>query len=245
MSFAFFDLDHTLLPFDTQTLFCNFVLKRERRRTFRHVFFIPIAVLRACKLVRTVTAKRAFMNYLAGMKRDTLSVYAKEFAERCVLPHVYPELLAIIAEHRKTGRVLILNTASPDFYAREIARVLGFDHYIATRLKVPATLPWMPRVIGENNKREAKIAAMRAAIPEVALASDESLRDSWSYSDSVADLPLLEIAGNAVLVHPNAALAAIGKMRGWPVLMPTRPYKNKFGDMLCALRQVLGLYSLK
>ena len=46
-SFAFFDLDHTLLPFDTQALFCNFVLKRERGRTLKHLLFFPVALGRA------------------------------------------------------------------------------------------------------------------------------------------------------------------------------------------------------
>ncbi len=242
MSFAFFDLDHTLLPFDTQALFCNFVLKRERWRTVMHLSFVPVAVLKALRLVSTVTAKRAFMNYLAGMKRETLSAYAKEFAEQSVKPSAYPELLAIIEEHRQAGRTLVLNTASPDFYAEEIARVLGFDHCVATRVEVPLVMPLMARVIGVNNKHEAKIAAMKAAIPAVAAASEATLRDSWSYSDSAADLPLLEFAGHAVLVHPNASLAAIGKARGWQIITPKRPYANKLGDMLCVLRQILGLW---
>ncbi len=241
-AFAFFDLDHTLLPFDTQALFCDFVLKRERWRTVMHLSFAPVAVLKALRLVSTVTAKRAFMNYLAGLKRETLQAYAKEFAEQTVKPAVYPELVAIIDEHRRAGRILILNTASPDFYAHDIARVLGFDHCIATKVEVRATMPLMPRVIGENNKHEAKIARMKAEIPAVASASDAELRESWSYSDSAADLPLLEFAGNAVLVHPNASLAAIGNTRGWQIITPKRPYANKLGDMLCVVRQIFGLW---
>jgi HAD superfamily hydrolase (TIGR01490 family) len=242
MSFAFFDLDHTLLPFDTQALFCDFVLKRERWRTVRHLKFLPIALLKACRLVSTVTTKRAFLGYLAGMKRETLEAYAKEFAEQCVKPWVYPELLAIIEEHRKAGRVLVLNTASPDFYAHEIARVLGFDHCIATRVELPDRMPSWPLVIGENNKHEAKIAAMKRDLPTVANASAEDLSDSWSYSDSAADLPLLEFAGHAVLVHPNASLTAIGKARGWSILHPVRPYSGQLGDMTAVLKQMFGLY---
>ncbi len=244
-SFAFFDLDHTLLPFDTQVLFCNFILRRERWRTLLHLTFAPVALLKACRIARTVTAKRAFLNYLAGTKREALLARAKEFADHIVKPALYPELLAVIEEHRQAGRVLVLNTASPDFYAREIARVLAFDHCIATRIDLPETVPLMPRLIGENNKRGVKILRMKAEIPAVAAASADVLRDSWSYSDSAADLPLLEFAGNAVLVHPDAALEAIGQQRGWQVLRPERPYKNKAGDLCCAVRQALGLWSLK
>jgi HAD superfamily hydrolase (TIGR01490 family) len=241
-SFAFFDLDHTLLPFDTQVLFCNSVLHRERWRTLLHLTFAPVALLKACRIARTVTAKRAFLNYLAGTKRETLLARAKEFAEQIVQPALYPELVAIIEQHRQAGRILVLNTASPDFYAQEIARVLGFDHCVATRIELPDTMPLMPRVLGDNNKREVKIARMKAEIPEVAGADAEVLRDSWSYSDSAADLPLLEFAGNAVLIHPDAALEATGRERGWQVLRPARPYASKAGDMLCAMRQALGLW---
>ena len=242
MSFAFFDLDHTLLPFDTQALFCDFVLKRERWRTLRHLLFVPVALGKACKLVSTVTAKRAFLGYLAGMKRETLAAYAAEFAEKCVKPWVYPELMAIVEGHRKAGRVLVLNTASPDFYARDIARVLGFDHCVATRVDIGDTVASRPKVIGENNKREAKIVAMKLEITDVANATEADLKDSWSYSDSSADLPLLEFAGHGVLVHPNASLAAIGKQRGWEIMLPKRPYGSKIGDMLAVVTQMLGLY---
>ncbi|TLD72628.1 HAD-IB family hydrolase [Phragmitibacter flavus] len=241
-SFAFFDLDHTLLPFDTQTLFANFVQRRERWRSVYLLGFVPVALLRAVKVVPTVTAKRAFMGYLWGMKRETMQAMAREFAETEVKRWIYPELLKIIEEHRAAGRTLILNSASPDFYPHEIARVLGFDHCIATRIEAHPVLPFMPQVIGTNNKREAKISAMKRDIPVVANATAEELADSWAYSDSSADLPLLEFAGNAVLVHPSASLEAIGKERGWPVLRPERPYGGKFGDMFAAGRQVLGIY---
>ena len=244
-SFAFFDLDHTLLPFDTQTLFCNFVLRRERWRTLRHLTFVPFALARALRLVPTVTAKRAFLNYLAGMRRERLEAYARDFAEHEVLPWVYPEVRHLLEEHRRHGRILVLNTASPVFYAKEIARVLGFHHCIATQVETPEVMPYLPPVHGPNNKREAKIAAMKQAIPAVAEADAATLADSWSYSDSSADLPLLEFAGHGVLVHPSAKLATIGQERGWQVLLPPRPYSSKVGDMFAALRQIFGLYPCK
>src|SRR4029079_10890231 len=112
-SFAFFDLDHTLLPFDTQVLFCNFVLRRDRWRTLLHLTFGPVALLKAFRLARTVTAKRAFLNYLAGMSREGLAARATEFAERIVKPAVYPALLEEMAQQRSAGRILVLNSASP------------------------------------------------------------------------------------------------------------------------------------
>ncbi|MFZ4764110.1 MAG: HAD family hydrolase [Roseimicrobium sp.] len=241
-SFAFFDLDHTLLPFDTQALFANFVQRREPWRRAYVFAFAPVAALRASGVVRTVTVKRAFMSYLWGMKRDRLEQLAREFAQTEVLHWAYPELRAAMAEHRAAGRTLVLNTASPDFYAREIALALGFDHCIATQIDTPSAMPFWPRVRGVNNKRGAKLDAMRRNLPAVASATAQQLRDSWSYSDSKADLPLLEFVGHAVLVHPDAALAALGKERGWGLMLPARPYASKLGDLGCSVRQALGCW---
>lgn len=242
-SFAFFDLDHTLLPFDTQALFANHMLQQDRGRTAYLIRFAPIALLRAAKVLPTVTAKRAFMGYMKGLSSAVLTDQARVFAQQVVRPWAYPELMAEVARHRAAGRTLILNTASPDVYAHEIAKALGFDHCIATQVQPSERMPALPVVLGSNNKREAKIVAMKKAVPAVAAATPEELQDSWAYSDSAADLPLLELAGHGVLVHPNAELEAIGVSRGWPVLRPKRPYENKAGDVMCSALQALGLYN--
>lgn len=241
-SFAFFDLDHTLLPFDTQTLFANFVLKKERWRTAYLLAFAPFALLKAAKVVTTVTAKRAFMSYVWGMKREQLQAEAREFAETEVKRWVYPEVWDIIEGHRQAGRTLILNTASPDLYPHEIARVLGFHHCIATEVQQYPVMPFLPKIArNTNNKRAEKIVNMKRLVPAVANATPEELKDSWAYSDSKADLPLLELAGNAVLIHPNEELEELGKERGWTVLRPVRPYANHTGAILSSALQAFGL----
>ena len=109
-----------------------------------------------------------------------------------------------------------------------------------TKVVIPDRLPLVPQIIGPNNKHGEKITAMRAA---GLLAEDVSvLPGSWSYSDSSADLPLLELAGEAVMIHPGAKLAAIGRERGWRTMTPPRPYSGKWGGRLAAGLQVLGLY---
>ncbi len=238
--FAFFDLDHTLLPHDTQALFCNFVLKRERWRTLLHLVFLPIAMMRAVKLVPLELAKRAFNAYLWRMPEARLMKLAREFAASEVKPRAYPELLAEMERHRNDGRRLVLNTASPAFYSDAISAVFGFDHWVATPLIVQDPMPLIPRLDGENNKHERKIENMRRLVPGIADISAEQRADSWAYSDSAADIPLLEFAAHRVLVHPGGPLAA--RFPDAIVLSPRRPYAGKTGDMLSLCRQALGLY---
>lgn len=242
MRYAFFDLDHTLLPFDTQTLFCNFVLKRHPWRVFLHILFLPFAIGRAFGIVSTARAKRAFMSYLWGMPWEALQKLAHDFAYECVHSWIYPELQAEILRHKHQNRALVLNTASPDFYAKEIAAMLEFDYCVATRFKQADILPLGPELVGSNNKRDEKIAAMREQVPGVSLLTDEQRYHCWAYSDSVADIPLLEFGGNRVLVHPTAALRAHFPQRDVTILHPSRPYWGRLGSVFGALMQILGLY---
>ena len=243
--YAFFDLDHTLLPHDTQALFCNFVLKRERRRTLLHLLFLPFALLRAVRVVSTVRAKRAFCGYLWGMSRKRLDTLARLFAEQSVIPWSYPELMDEIDRHRTEGRVLVLNTASPDFYAKAVAEAFGFDHCFATMTVLGDPLHLHPQ-IGENNKREAKIATMLHRLPELGKLSEEDRNDTcWAYSDSTADLPLLRFGGSGVVIHPSPTLATIAIRNEWSFLHPKRPYSGKVGNWLAMLRQFLGLYPVQ
>ncbi len=238
--FAFFDLDHTLIPFDTQALFCNHVLRREGWRRIWLLWYLPAVPLALLRLLSLRTMKRLFLGYLVGMKEGQLKAHVRDFLENVLPEVVYPELLAEIERHRVEGRVLVLNSASPDFYVRGIAAKLGFDHSFGTVVPVPERFSVLPEITGPNNKHEAKIAAMRAAglLPEVQAVQ----ADSWSYSDSPADLPLLELAGHAVMIHPGARLAAIGAERGWRTMTPRRPYGGKWAGRFAMLLQVLGLY---
>ena len=240
--YAFFDLDHTLLPHDTQALFCNYVLQQERWRTLLHLLFLPFAVLRALGMISTLRAKRAFMGYLWRMPLRKLQRYATEFAQHSVLPWTYAEVLSEVERHRNEGRILVLNTASPEFCARDIAEILGFDYCVATKTRLTDPMALHP-VIAENNKREEKIEAMLAEVPGVAeLTADERNDYCYAYSDSAADLPLLEFGGNAVLIHPSPHLATLGIRREWSLMHPRRPYGSRLGNLLAIARQVLGLY---
>lgn len=155
-------------------------------------------------------------------------------------PLCYPEILAEVEKHRAAGRTLVLNTASPEFYATAIARVLGFDHCFGTRIvfqRDPA--PLIPRMEGKNNKQHEKLIRMRHLFP-----ADCSfpLAGTWAYSDSKADLPMLRWVEHPVVVNPDPFLAKIAAEEEWPVLRPPRPQKSRGQFGRDCLRQALGLW---
>jgi len=242
-SFAFFDLDHTLLPFDTQALFFNFVLRREGWRRLWLLWFLPCAPLAALKILSLRTMKRLFLGYLVGMKREVLEAHVEAFLESDFSAALYPSVVAEVNRHREEGRILILNSASPDFYLHGIARRLGFDHVVGTLVVIPDRMPLLPVIEGPNNKHGEKILAMRKS----GLIPDEPpvFADSWAYSDSSADLPLLELAEHAVMIHPGEKLASIGNEQGWRTMTPARPYGGRWSGRLATCLQILGLYQVQ
>ncbi|NLT69637.1 MAG: HAD-IB family phosphatase [Verrucomicrobiaceae bacterium] len=241
--YALFDLDKTLLPHDTQALFCNYVLRREGWRRIYLLWFLPCLPLAAVRLLSLRTMKRLFFSCLVGMKRETLEGYVVDFLESDFAAALYPAVVAEVERNRAEGRVLILNSASPEFYLRGIGEKLGFDHVIGTALEVPVTMPFLPVITGPNNKHGAKVTAMteRGLIPD----GGTMLANSWAYSDSSADLPMLELVENAVMIHPGAKLAAAGARHGWRTMTPARPYSGKWSGFLAASAQACGLYRVR
>ena len=240
MTFALFDLDQTLLPYDTQALFCNFVLRRHGWRRGYLGLFTAAAPLRGLHIIGAAGMKRAFLSFLWRMPRAHLTELAHEFAESIVPPLLYPEIVAEVEKHRSAGRTLILSTASPEFYATAIARVLRFDHVFGTRIVFQSDpLPLIPRMEGENNKHAEKLKRMRHLMEsELTL----PLPGSYAYSDSKADLPMLRYVEHPVVVHPDPVLESIAVQQEWPILRPVRPNKSRgqfFRD--CAL-QAMGCW---
>ena len=240
MSCALFDLDQTLLPYDTQALFCNYVLRREGWRRGYLAVFMPAVPFRALRILSTRQLKRVFLSYLWRMPRARLTALAHAFAEECVPPLLYPEIMAEVERHRAAGRTLILNTASPDIYAAAIGRVLKFDHTIATRVRFTSDpLPLIPQIEGPNNKNDAKLKAMRHLLPtELSL----PLPGAWAYSDSKADLPMLRFVEHPVVVNPDPFLEKVAEEEHWPVLRPPRPQRNRRAFALDCALQSLGLW---
>ncbi len=256
--YALFDLDYTLIPQDTLLLFCNYILHRHRARILFLFVLIPVIPLAALRLIGSKTLKRFFLSFLFGLRREYIESAAQDFVRRSVIPRIYPEIRAEVERHKKEGRITVLNTASPLFYAKYIAEELGFDHIYATPVILPDRFPLLGRIEGKNNKRYAKIERMMEILPsavQILLRSTPPARpanpeypqaaillDSCSYSDSSADLPMLRLTEHARLVHPDKKLAEEGRQQGWEVLHPIRPYSSNAGKLYHSIRQLLGLY---
>lgn len=129
-----------------------------------------------------------------------------------IMPLVYAEALTLLATHRRAGQDVVIASTSGLEVVAPIGRLLGAESVIATRMKVADG-----RYTGEVEfyaYGEAKAARVRTLAAE----RGYSLPHCYAYSDSVTDLPMLEVVGHPTVVNPDRALRRIAGRRGWPVL---------------------------
>jgi len=239
--YALFDLDQTLIPWDTQLLFCNFVLKRMPLRRFYLLILIPFLPL--TKLLGAGGMKRVFLNYLWGLTREDLTKLAEELVELVFPDSFYEETLALLEQQKELGRVTVLSSASPEIWVSHIADKLGFDHCFATNLEINGRVRLFPDLPGGNNKGANKIRKMRSIFPaNFDPSSGDVLPNSHAFSDSHADLPMLLLCEQATMVHPTDKLIREGKKHDWQLVTPDRPTKGKFQFALACMRQALGIW---
>lgn len=229
---ALFDLDGTLLAWDCQLLFRHFVVRREPWRLVFLPLFLGLLPLAPC--LGAAGMKRVFLAFLWGVSSDRLAELADEFA-RLVVPSVYPVMRDAIARHREAGDLLVLASASPECYVREIGRELGFDLALGTCLLSGGLFPDL-----ENHKGAAKVRRIKELLPSSYF--DPAAGVVWhGYTDSTADLPMLGLCGRVTLVNPGVRLAALGLEAGWEIVRPARPWRGRAGFAWRALALLAGL----
>jgi HAD superfamily hydrolase (TIGR01490 family) len=214
MRLALFDLDNTLLGGDSDHAWGDYLCERG--------------------ILDTATYKTRndefYQDYLAGTLNLTdylnftleilgrtdmaqLDEWHRDFMRDCIEPIILPKALELIARHREAGDKLVVITATNRFVTGPIVERLGIETLLATECEV-ADGRYTGRTTGVPCFREGKVTRLSMWLEESGL----SLDDSYFYSDSLNDLPLLEQVANPVAVDPDPKLRAEAEKRGWPVI---------------------------
>jgi HAD superfamily hydrolase (TIGR01490 family) len=214
---ALFDLDHTLLPMDSDHAWGNFttslgwtdpVTFSKRNDAFYDHY--KQGTLNVHDYVRFATeATRLQGPQRAWEARD-------RFMRDIITPAIQPVALNLIAQHREQGHGVAIITATNEFVTRPIADALGVQHLIAVQLQQDA-LGWMTGEIeGVPSFREGKVQRMQQWLAQQGL--ERRAVHITFYSDSINDLPLLEQADHPVATNPDERLRALALERGWRIL---------------------------
>ena len=217
LKLVLFDLDHTLLDGDSDVLWCDFLM--DRGLLDRMAFAERNAAMARDYASSTVSAA-AFSDFyvatLAGRTPAQWEPLRQAFLHDVVSPRIGAAARALVQEQQDAGALVVLTTATNRFITELTARDMGIEHLIATDCERCPDGCFIGRTSGTLNMREGKVTRLHAWLA----ARRQKLADfeSWGYSDSSNDLPLLDAVQHAVAVHPDAHLAAEAARCGWPVL---------------------------
>lgn len=231
---ALFDFDGTLIPWDTQALFADFVVRREGRRRAYLACFAALAP--ACRILGDEGMKRVFLSYLWRAEPRQIAAWAREFAETELRPRLFPEVVARLDAHREAGEMTVLASASPEWYVREIGRMLGFDLALGTVVEVGPRMRLFPDL--RNHKGAAKVARLAARLGEPA---DGRWPGTHGYTDSVADLPMMAVCESGTVVNPSPRLRELAAANGWETIRQPVPWKGKIDKTWRILRFAAGI----
>ena len=213
---AFYDLEGTLVSTNlVHTL--AFYARRQQGlwNTFKKTFGV-VAKLPAFGVTdlysRNVFNEYFFQSY-AGESEDRLRYFSEELFEEVLKPAIYPGTRELIESGRKNGQLQVVITGALDFTIDRLMAYLGIDFYKANRLEFVngySTGRILPPVMASATKAKW----MR----EFAEKEEINLSESFSYSDSISDLPMLAIVGHPVAVNPDFRLKQTAHQHDWAIL---------------------------
>jgi len=147
-----------------------------------------------------------------GWDQARVKQIVRETLDDVLTPIIYAEALELIEQHRLAGRKTVIVSSSPIETVEPIGEHLGVDDVIATRARLDAE----GRYTGEL-EFYAYGPHKAEAIREMAVAEGLDLAGSYAYSDSITDLPMLELVGHPVAVNPDRELTRVAREREWDV----------------------------
>jgi HAD superfamily hydrolase (TIGR01490 family) len=215
MKLALFDLDNTLLTGDSDDEWFNFLAAEGALdRAAGEAAKADIVQRYRDGSVGTLEFCEYFLQLFVPFDMPVLLAWREKYIRDWIVPRIPDAARALLDSHR--DGLVVIATATNRFITEPIARELGVEHLIATEPEMRGGR-FTGKVSGTPSFREGK--ATRTV--EWLAARGRSLADfseSWFYSDSINDRPLLERVSHPVAVDPDPQLARMAKERGWPVI---------------------------
>jgi len=211
---AMFDMDRTLLSKETASLYVKYEREigeastADLARTLYWVAQYTLGILDAEKVGRRALAK------LEGVPELVVAARCDDWFERRVEPYVTDGGREAVREHRARGDVVAIVTGASVYASRPLARLLGIEHVVSSVFEVDDAgfftgKPVDPFCFGVGKLERARRLSAEVGLP---------LEDGVFYTDSVSDLPLLEVVREPIAVSPDPRLRRIARQRGYKIV---------------------------
>lgn len=217
MNLAIFDLDNTLLAGDSDFQWGQFlieqgVLKREEHEAKNIEFYEDYKAGRL-----DIYAFLKFqLKPLSDHPRARLDEFLLQYMERKVRPMMTEKAVALVEQHKTSGDLSMIITATNSYVTRPIATAFGIEHLIGTD---PEQIDgeFTGNVSGLPSFQEGKVKRLHEWLQVRDMQLDD-FETTWFYSDSHNDLPLMSLVKQPVAVDPDDVLRAHAEQHGWPII---------------------------
>ncbi|WP_338848841.1 HAD family hydrolase [Massilia sp. W12] len=215
---ALFDLDHTLLPLDSDNEWGQFLVRQGQvdaaefgRKNADFYAQYQAGTLDPDEYLRFA------LGTLARFAPEHLAALRAQFMQEVIQPALLPAAFALLQRHRDAGDLLAIVTATNRYVTEPIAQALGVPHLVAAEPELDSQGRITGRLSGRHNNGEGKIHNTRSWLQRLGHDWD-SFDAIHFYSDSHNDIPLLSVVSHPVATNPNTRLSAHAKAQGWPEL---------------------------
>lgn len=214
MKLAIFDLDNTLIAGDSDCLWGEYLCEQG--------FQDPEIYVRQHQqyykdYVAGVLDIHDFLEFqlkpLKNVDPEILSVRRQEYLEQKVKPILLDKAINLIEEHRQKGHELIIITATNRFITEPIAELLGVHDLIASDAEIIDGI-YTGKPVGIPSYAQGKVTRLKDWLKE----HNKQPEETWFYSDSHNDIPLLKEVDHAIAVDPDEQLRAEAEKQAWPII---------------------------
>ncbi len=214
MNLAIFDLDNTLIAGDSDHAWGEFLVARGLVDAIEYKAENDRFYADYCAGRLNIIAYSEFVfGFLAQHELAWLKNLHAEFMVDVIRPLMLPKAQALIAQHRDAGDRLLIITATNRFITEPIAHAFGIPELLATEPEL-INGRYTGKVIDVPCYKEGKITRFQAWLAQ----QSQTFANTYFYSDSHNDLPLLQQVDHPIVVNPDANLAAHAQQMAWPML---------------------------
>jgi HAD superfamily hydrolase (TIGR01490 family) len=209
---AFFDVDKTLISENSGSLYMKHRYQQGEIGQWELLKGLGAYLRYKLGLLDIVTWSRDTMQQFKGDSERALAREARAWMEEKVVPTVYPEARETVRYHLAEGHVVAIVSGATKFVVKPLAEHLGIKHLLYTRLEVEKGR-FTGRVVEPICFEDGKIYWLQQLVDE----QNIDLAKSYFYTDSITDLPLLDLVGHPVVTNPDLRLYREATRRRWPV----------------------------
>ncbi|MGM0641411.1 MAG: HAD family hydrolase [Thermotogota bacterium] len=209
---AFFDMDKTILSKNSGQLYYKYYYKKGEIGFMDFLKLLPIPILFAFGMLKLEYISRVLSEKYIGLTESEIYKKTQKWFDDFGHKFVREDLVEEIKRHRENNAVIVLISASPRNLCYPLYDYLDMDKLISTDLIIENNI--FKGIQGKNVYGDEKVKRANDFLEE----NDMTFEESYFYSDSISDLPLLDAVGNPICVNPDKKLMKVAINKNWKIL---------------------------